>query len=306
MSADPLAVHGPGKADLNVYAYVHGEVLQNVDPLGLQDQHAQAKDLTRIYDGVIKKARALGVPTDVLEAARGKTKLKIGEGDSYNATSNTTELKQVAWDRLQDLVEGKVTANNYSDIAKAVSTLAHESSHWYNEETKSGRDAVSRMADDLFRSGGASFKTDRVVSPRSGEFALARYKIDNVGLNRTKRKALESFADEAIATAVGTRVNRYLGARLARKVLSPGDTAKLARRNASTLNTSQQFEGPWVHGSCCLTLWATNSNSGRRPPCPRRHVSSSVALHPGWIDGRAASCIASWFSTHGRSPVTRV
>ena len=36
MSADPLAVHVAGEADLNVYAYVSGAVLKNVDPLGLE------------------------------------------------------------------------------------------------------------------------------------------------------------------------------------------------------------------------------------------------------------------------------
>jgi RHS repeat-associated protein len=35
VSADPLAVHSPGSADLNVYAYVHGRVLSAVDPIGL-------------------------------------------------------------------------------------------------------------------------------------------------------------------------------------------------------------------------------------------------------------------------------
>ena len=35
ISADPLAVHAPGKADLNLYAYVHGRVLSAVDPVGL-------------------------------------------------------------------------------------------------------------------------------------------------------------------------------------------------------------------------------------------------------------------------------
>ena len=37
ISADPLAVHAPGEADFNVYAYVRGSVLMNVDPLGLED-----------------------------------------------------------------------------------------------------------------------------------------------------------------------------------------------------------------------------------------------------------------------------
>lgn len=36
MSADPLAVHSPGRADLNLYAYVGGRVLQCTDPLGLE------------------------------------------------------------------------------------------------------------------------------------------------------------------------------------------------------------------------------------------------------------------------------
>lgn len=37
VSADPLAVHEPGEADLNLYAYVHGDVLASIDPLGLQE-----------------------------------------------------------------------------------------------------------------------------------------------------------------------------------------------------------------------------------------------------------------------------
>jgi hypothetical protein len=34
-SADPLAVHSPGSADLNVYAYVRGQLLRATDPTGL-------------------------------------------------------------------------------------------------------------------------------------------------------------------------------------------------------------------------------------------------------------------------------
>src|SRR5690606_23797525 len=37
VSADPLAIHSPGEADLNLYAYVHGTVLKSVDPLGLAE-----------------------------------------------------------------------------------------------------------------------------------------------------------------------------------------------------------------------------------------------------------------------------
>ena len=42
ISADPLPIHSPGQGDPNVYAYVRGSPLQNVDPLGLQDKKAQS------------------------------------------------------------------------------------------------------------------------------------------------------------------------------------------------------------------------------------------------------------------------
>ena len=35
ISADPLVIHAPGKADANLYAYVRGRVLVAVDPVGL-------------------------------------------------------------------------------------------------------------------------------------------------------------------------------------------------------------------------------------------------------------------------------
>lgn len=40
MSADPLAVHAPGEADFNLYAYVSGAVLKSVDPVGLAGRGA--------------------------------------------------------------------------------------------------------------------------------------------------------------------------------------------------------------------------------------------------------------------------
>src|SRR5512133_2498971 len=38
VTADPLAVHAPGEADFNLYAYVSGAVLKSVDPVGLDDE----------------------------------------------------------------------------------------------------------------------------------------------------------------------------------------------------------------------------------------------------------------------------
>jgi RHS repeat-associated protein len=43
VSADPLAVHVPGKADPNLYAYVHGQVIHSADPVGLDDEPTSVK-----------------------------------------------------------------------------------------------------------------------------------------------------------------------------------------------------------------------------------------------------------------------
>jgi RHS repeat-associated protein len=40
ISADPLAIHAPGEADPNVYAYVRGRTLKNVGPLGPEEDQA--------------------------------------------------------------------------------------------------------------------------------------------------------------------------------------------------------------------------------------------------------------------------
>ena len=42
VSADPLAVHSAGEADLNLYAYVGGMALKAVDPLGLEGEHGES------------------------------------------------------------------------------------------------------------------------------------------------------------------------------------------------------------------------------------------------------------------------
>jgi RHS repeat-associated protein len=43
VSADPLAIHSPGSADLNVYAYVHGRILAATDPTGLTNESADGQ-----------------------------------------------------------------------------------------------------------------------------------------------------------------------------------------------------------------------------------------------------------------------
>jgi len=53
-SPDPLALHAPGEADLNLYAYVSGSVLKNVDPLGLETEAAKAGRM-KVRDQAVAK-----------------------------------------------------------------------------------------------------------------------------------------------------------------------------------------------------------------------------------------------------------
>ena len=75
-SADPLGVHAPGSADLNLYAYVRGAALKLVDPLGLQDQvYAAGQDAetgaqeTFTVDENLESNQTVEFPVDKLTVA---------------------------------------------------------------------------------------------------------------------------------------------------------------------------------------------------------------------------------------------
>jgi RHS repeat-associated protein len=65
VSADPLAVHAPGEADLNLYAYVEGGVLATIDPVGLLkisiDWEAfKPKNVIKTFSGVAEGVKQTG------------------------------------------------------------------------------------------------------------------------------------------------------------------------------------------------------------------------------------------------------
>jgi RHS repeat-associated protein len=63
-SPDPLAVHAPGEADLNLYAYVHGRVYAATDPLGLEGLETMA-------DGMLHQAMNAGQQAAANEFSKG-------------------------------------------------------------------------------------------------------------------------------------------------------------------------------------------------------------------------------------------
>jgi RHS repeat-associated protein len=85
-SADPLAVHVPGSADLNLYAYVHGRLLSATDPTGLTAVENQgAEGAPAAGDGTqppVEEAPGVAVtppPAATKSGAEGASSGKTGD-----------------------------------------------------------------------------------------------------------------------------------------------------------------------------------------------------------------------------------
>ncbi|MGE5783808.1 MAG: RHS repeat-associated core domain-containing protein [Myxococcales bacterium] len=74
LSADPLAIHAPGRADFNLYAYVSGAVLKSVDPVGLDD--AEQNRINDILDGDLEKSSVPQVQALAEDKDRAAASLK--------------------------------------------------------------------------------------------------------------------------------------------------------------------------------------------------------------------------------------
>jgi hypothetical protein len=103
-----LAVHVPGSADLNLYAYVHGSVLKSIDPVGLADRHIT--DGRIAFDAATKTHEAF-----VNEAHATEEKLNAqylagleGQRQSVNCVSGECWQKVMAAQGLARDAESKL------------------------------------------------------------------------------------------------------------------------------------------------------------------------------------------------------
>ena len=109
ISADPLAVHAPGEADLNLYAYVSGSVLKNVDPLGLANEEVT---VSNEVDAAIESEMNGNI--GVVEHANGDTSYNFPEDriEAYAPREATTpdqrveQMENAMEDATVELVEG--------------------------------------------------------------------------------------------------------------------------------------------------------------------------------------------------------
>jgi RHS repeat-associated protein len=108
ITADPLAVHAPGRADLNLYAYVHAQILKAIDPSGLLESYAQAKvefdakqvDHEEQVKSLTEAARSADAHADRLDADAKAGVLHEGLGawsyryDAEKARANIRDLNE--------------------------------------------------------------------------------------------------------------------------------------------------------------------------------------------------------------------
>jgi RHS repeat-associated protein len=142
LTADPLAVHSAGRADLNLYAYVMGAILKAIDPLGLEGAEYLDKLGTRdewiaLQGFVGKTARAVektGMSVKMLDNAVTKanlavlTEAKMAQKDAYGLyekESKTLSLNLGDWEGVARAETGKLVPSSIG----AMNALFHESTH---------------------------------------------------------------------------------------------------------------------------------------------------------------------------------
>jgi RHS repeat-associated protein len=214
VSPDPLAVHAPGKADLNLYAYVSGRALRSVDPMGLTIEDIIAR--TSI-NTIVGRLRDVGGPSHVVAFARDnshvnswhasnavadffeRTFSKDGGGvlGLYNPMTNQLSMRH---ERLQQLAASFPVPGKPGPVLSPtdLGVLFHESTHAYLNLAK-GQDVKDFISNGVayYKSKGVGWDADRVfdeaasgyVGHRAGEWGAAFARLNNI-LNRADGKSL--------------------------------------------------------------------------------------------------------------------
>ena len=123
-------MHAPGKADLNVYAYVHGQVLQNVDPLGLEGGGGGAGGTSGQTDnqsgagGAPSRAQPAPAPSPST-GAEGTGNVSETKSSASSASSAQSESTAYSEQRASMMNGGSEGAPNTSKLQDPV----HESAN---------------------------------------------------------------------------------------------------------------------------------------------------------------------------------
>jgi len=193
ISADPLAVHAPGEADLNLYAYVHGRVLVAVDPVGLQsagpESRARAAADANEGRGGDPPAAVQQLPENTAAAAAqmltGLVMDFLGGSDGNNDPNSPA------------VNNGSAGARRQGEAEKAVQIAADISLVKYFGK-------VAERIGCILRPGGAPRMTAPAPAPVRPKPPTVEPPAPKVGVG-----AAEGMADDSVS--IGSRVNTGVG-----------------------------------------------------------------------------------------------
>ncbi len=221
VSADPLEVHQPGKADANSYAYVSGRALSNTDPLGLDVDDAIVRANFRT---VVSRLESRGGPVQFLKSVEKSTSILqfrfpltlrnvVAEATGgretlagYLPAFNALHLKRSYMETLYRTFPGRGESRP-SDISwrGKVGTVAHEATHAYLHTAKDA-------ATTAFIQQGVEHYRARGVDQAEGVFheAAADYVAHRIDMWDEAGRSL-GRAQELAATGRTAFANEILG-----------------------------------------------------------------------------------------------
>jgi RHS repeat-associated protein len=136
VSPDPLAVHAPGSADLNLYAYVHGRVLRAIDPLGLSEK------ADKVYGAW---AEAWGQAQNSANKEKRGLEEKFRNQDSAAYAENRAKFDAGNRDALG--AEYRAVADRY-DAAAAALSQADRVHHWIECRIDGGEQVTNQQINE--------------------------------------------------------------------------------------------------------------------------------------------------------------
>ena len=214
ISADPLAIHAPGQADLNLYAYVHGKVLVAVDPVGLSCEEPDPTPTVDAYASWLRTAGWKGPIHDSSTLSRrgwglagaSKPGLRPNEGGYFSKPSTGGTVR----------FNTGVTTPVHQGVSRPISDIVDV-------------DAFSFHSSTMYEEYAQTVSWDRLKIPNSSTWKsiLHEYstvKVDVGGVWRpVSGESLERLADEAIGDYVRMRVHVWTKYRiLAEKLRTSG------------------------------------------------------------------------------------
>jgi RHS repeat-associated protein len=159
ISADPLAVHQPGSADLNLYAYVSGQPLVAIDPFGLEKTKKEWAEEQATY-----AAEGLDLAGNVMVEGfhlLASTTLNWGCECSFKKTDKI--LNDYARDRAYKMakremaredIARRVIAREAKDGESFVKRLVDAGKSCWKDQNRCGLQSASEIADDFLKLSG--------------------------------------------------------------------------------------------------------------------------------------------------------